>query len=226
MIVAIAMARNEGPYIGDVIDHLWANGVDTIVVEDGTSTDDTVEVCVAKGCQVVAETHREYDQPERMHRLASDWCAIGDWMIPFDADEFWCGETGTLAEVLGPLDATKCWAHMVEHRDRDHRAASLKPLPKVAFRWDPAAKIAFGNHSVVLPGRDAWGLLLVREWQYRTFDHFIEKVEKQRELLSVSPGIGAHGQHKNRLVSMSDMELAAEWEALRGAEWVYDPIPS
>lgn len=226
MIVAVGMARNEADYIGEVIDHLWREGVDRIVVEDGTSTDLTVEVCREHGAEVVREADRVYDQPARMKALTAAWCAPGDWVVPFDADEFWYANTGTIREALTDTAATKCWARMFEHRDRDFRRPDAKPLPKVAYRWKPGVVPAFGNHSVVRDGEDAWGLLDLREWQYRSFEHFVAKVDKQRDLIAHTPNLGQYGTHKNGLVNLTADELAAEWARMRDGEWVHDPIPA
>lgn len=218
------MARNEDRYIGDVLDHLWTQGVDRIVVEDGTSTDLTVDVCREHGVDVVPEPDRVYDQPARMCRLTDEWCSPGDWVIPFDADEFWYAHEGTLRHALTETTATKAWARMFEHADWRHRRPEPKPLPKVA--WKHPGTPAFGNHAVTRRGDDAW-ILDIREWQYRSWEHFLEKVEKQRELLVHTPGLeGQYGTHKNRLVHMTADELAAEWARIREGEWVVDPIPS
>lgn len=219
------MARNEAAYIGEVLDHLWRQGVDRIVVEDGTSTDLTVEVCREHGAEVVRETDRAYDQPARMAALTTAWCSEGDWVVPFDADEFWYGVGGTLRTVLTDTSASKCWARMFEHRDRDHRRKEAKPLPKVAYRWAPGVTPAFGNHSVTVVGEDAWGVVDLREWQYRSFEHFVEKVDKQRELIAHTPHLGDHGSHKAHLVNMTPDRLAAEWDAMRAGDWIFDPIP-
>lgn len=227
MIVGLCMARNEADYIGQVIDHLYANGVDKIVVEDGTSTDQTVEVAREHGAEVVRETHRAYDQPERMNALCADWCSPGDWVIPFDADEFWYAtEGGTIRQALEDTLASKCWARMYQHKDWDHRERDPKPLPKVAFQWWPEARLAFGNHSVTVRGDDAWGVLDLREWQYRSFAHFVAKVEKQRDLVGHTPGLGMYGTHKNAWLSMSMDELGAEWVRMQQGDWLFDPIPS
>lgn len=226
MIVGLCMARNEAAYIGEVLDHLWANGVDRIVVEDGTSTDLTVDVCREHGATVVRETDRAYDQPARMSHLAGEWCDPGDWVIPFDADEWWCAPGG-LRKALSETEATKCWANVFQHRDRDHRARDMKPHPKVAFRWMPDVQIAFGNHSVTRDGPDDWTALEIREWQYRSFDHFMEKIAKQRDLLANSPDLNTmYGAHKNVLTHMDAAELEVEWVRMQDGEWVYDPIPS
>jgi hypothetical protein len=116
---------------------------------------------------------------------------------------------------------------MFQHRDRDLRARDAKPHPKVAFRWMPGVRIAFGNHSVTRDGADDWTALEIREWQYRSFDHFLEKVAKQRDLLAHSPRLNTmYGAHKNALTHMNAAQLEAEWVRIQQGEWVLDPIPS
>lgn len=226
MIVALCMARNEAPIIGKVIDHLYANGVDEIIVEDGYSTDDTVDVCVDHGAHVLHAKDRAYRQAERMTDLAKFAALPGDWVLPFDADEFWYAtEGGTIREALNRTHASKLYGRMFLHRDMEHRRRDPKPLPKVAFRYQPGVTLAGGNHDCSLPGGQ-WGVLDLREWQYRSFEHLLEKVDKTRELHANTPDLPAgFGSHMTRLAAMTDTELAAEWEAMQGGEWIYDPIP-
>lgn len=228
-LVAVAMAKNEAGIIGSTVRHLYAEGVDVVVVEDGHSTDQTRAVALQAGAVVYTEATREYRQGERMTGLAAEHCEPGDWCIPFDADEFWYSPLGTIAEALKDTDAHICWARMWLHRDWDHRAPNPKPLGKVAFRYQPGAVIEFGNHGVSLPagGTDRWGVLEIREWQNRSLAHFKAKVARQRELIANTPGMNTmFGAHMNRLVDLTDDEVEAEYEALVSGEWVYDPIPS
>lgn len=227
MIIGLCMARNEEAIIGQVIDHLYANGVDRIIIEDGHSTDLTYAIAVEHGATVIRETDRAYDQAARMTRLAAEWCDPDDWVIPFDADEFWYSDLGTIRQALTDCDAVKCAARMWLHRDWDHRAIDPKPLPKMAFRYQTGAQIAFGNHSVSIPGHERYGILNIREWQYRSLEHLREKVAKQRELLDNTPGMDRmFGSHKNHLVGMTDSELGDEWVRMQAGDWTFDPIPS
>lgn len=220
------MARNEAPVIGFVIDHLWANGVNRVVVEDGSSTDETAETIEAHGAILLRETTRECDQSARMSRFAAEYAEPGDWVIPFDADEWWCGIDGTLADTLRSTDAVRAAANMYLHRDPRYRRPYPKPLMKVAFRYEPGAIIAEGAHNTTVTGPEAQNLQ-VREWQYRSWEHFLEKVEKARGTFADSPNMPASaGTHMRRLVAMSRAELLAEWAEHLSWEWVYDPIPS
>lgn len=222
------MAKNEAAVIGGVVEHLYREGCDQVIVEDGHSTDRTRWAALNAGAIVVDEQDRAYDQADRMTRLVAEWCEPGDWFIPFDADEYWYSDLGTIREALEATDATQCPARMWLHKDWDYRAKHPKPLPKVAFKYQPGCQIAFGNHAVDgIPGESRYGVLELREWQYRSFDHFLEKIEKQRELIANTPNlVGTFATHKAVLLGLTDAQLEAEWQKMMGLEWVFDPIPS
>lgn len=215
-MIAVCMARNEAAIIGTVIDHLYAEGVDRVVVEDGTSTDDTYEIALEHGATVLREPSRVYDQPATMNRLISEWASPGEWVIPFDADEFWCGLTNLNGEAVA--------VPVYLHRDPKYRRPHPKPLPKVAYRYQPDVILGSGNHTVNLPTIAAE--ITVREWQYRSLDHLRQKAQKTRELHEHTPDLPAgYGAHADRLAAMTDLELAAEWDTLLAGDWTHDPIP-
>lgn len=221
---AVCLAKDE-PWIGEVIDHLWAEGVDTVTVEVD-EPDQTAELALAHKAQVALPDEPGYYQSARTTRLAASVASVGDWVIPFDADEFWYSDHGPLKTALERVDAVKCYARMFLHRDADHRRKEPKPLPKVAFRWFAGAVIADGNHDVNLPG-GVWGVVDLREIQYRSLDHLKAKVEKTRALHRITPGLPeGFGFHMRQLAAMNDQELEDEWVRMNQGEWWFDPIPS
>lgn len=220
----MCMARNEEPILGQVLDHMWAQGADRLIVEDGHSTDRTVQVAKWHGAEVRTETDRAWDQQAQLTGLAG-LAEIGDWVVPFDADEFWCGNHGTLAETFATAPCDKVYGHMYLYRDLGWRRPDPKPLVKYAFRYQPGVLVGDGAHVLKgIPGGEAHGIT-IREWQYRSFEHLQQKVAKMWELLDNSPNLNPlSGTHMKRLAAMSADELAAEWETMLAGDWVYDPI--
>jgi glycosyltransferase involved in cell wall biosynthesis len=88
-ISACIVARNEGRKIRGCLESL-KGAVDEIVVVDGKSTDDTVEICRGFGGRVFEREPRSgYGDPDRVFALAK---AKGDWILVLDADERLSGE--------------------------------------------------------------------------------------------------------------------------------------
>lgn len=229
---AVTTVKNEADIIGATIAHLLAEGIERVFVYDGMSTDGTREVLAGFDQVTVWEDadpiHR---QPKRMTELADLAVEQGaEWIIPFDADEFWCPTSplSTIEEALNflPASVTKVHAAMWQHKDWDWREPTHKPLGKVALRWRPGAKIRNGNHDVdALDGDTAFSVLHVREIQYRSFEHFLEKIEAR--CATLDPSLPeSHGAHHTRLRHLSREDLAKEWRIMCERAITHDPIPS
>jgi hypothetical protein len=113
---------------------------------------------------------------------------------------------------------------MFQYWTATHREAVPKPLPKVAFRYQPGVTLSMGNHdcSLVCPVTHAG--LSVREWQFRSEDHFITKV--RRSMATLDPALPmTMATHYRTWGSMSDDSLRAEYTRLISKATVYDPLP-
>jgi hypothetical protein len=163
----VAMVRDEVDVIGTTIDHLLDQGVDRVLVVDNGSVDGTRELLRGRAGDrllVGDDPVVPYFQAEKMTWLAHRaWRAGADWIVPFDADEWWFAEAGRLGDHL------RATSHNVLHADLHHMVpvvADPADLPaaefvldtrpgfpgKVAFRAHPLARLERGNHAVARVG--------------------------------------------------------------------------
>ena len=227
MIVAVSTTKNEADIVGFTVAHLLDQGVDRVLVADA-STDGTRDVLAGfHQVTVYDDTDPYHQQPKWVSRLAHDAYELGaDWVLPVDADEFWCGISD-----LHSLDAGvgKVVVPMWHHYTWELREAKRKPMSKVAFRACPYPVVANGNHDVSVPGGSVEALE-IRELQYRGVDHFIRKVRERNA--TIDPSLpGSEGGHHSRFADFTDEQLRDWWNAdtpFWGAsrDVVHDPIPS
>lgn len=238
MIAAVTMARDEADIIAATVTHLYNHGVDLVIVADNLSTDCTQAEAARAGAEILEDLDPAYRQADKMTGLAHLAMDEGaDWIIPFDADELWYPPTGTLKDFLNStdLDVVECfgWDHIATHHDEPghpftsitHRRLVRQPLPKVAFRSHPMARLEMGNHDVHRPGRRGVGLKL-RHFQYRSLEQMIRKVRQgcaaYRET-NLGPEYGAHWRALDQL---SDEQLEEHWDRLcKEPDLLYDPAP-
>lgn len=219
-IVGISTVKDE-PWLGDVLDHMRVQGVDSFYISyDGEFPN--VHAWLT-------ECHTPFDQGAEMTRLASHAGSLGaDWIIPFDADEYWIGTGGTIRQVLEalPPTITHIYAAMYLHIDKTRRVVDQKPLGKVAMRPADDLIIHWGTHNCNRQGEAAHGLLQVRELQYRDWDHYKAKVEKARQLHTQPHMAGSpHGVHMERLIHLSEEQLWERWQQHLAQPTIEDPIP-
>lgn len=229
---AICAVRNEADIFGDTLRHMLNQNVDSILIADGMSTDGTRDIIERLGYDtgriaMVDDPHPIFRQAHVMNGLAAVWSKPGDWVIPFDADEYISAQSGRpLADELRTLDPaySVVYAPMYEYVDRDHRLPDAKPLPKVAYRWRPDRRLTMGQHSVNGAGPYARAdVMVVREIQFRSREHFKRKVRER--LASLEPGLPAGAaQHYTELAHLSDAELDARWDQLAARPTIWDPI--
>lgn len=110
-VVALLATYNERRFIGPCLDHLHAQGVESYVIDNG-STDDTVAIAEARSDRgLVGLEHFPRDGVfrwrallERKEELSRELEA--DWFVNHDADEFRLPTAGcsTLAETLAAAD--------------------------------------------------------------------------------------------------------------------------
>ena len=219
MIVAVSSILDEAGIIGETVGYLLDQGVDKLLISDGGSTDGTQEI-LAKFPEVeLLDQTGPFDQGAEITRLSRMAYEQGaEWVVPFDADEFWWG-VGSLRDL--PTTTTRVYATMWQHVDRDYRHLTPKPLPKVAFRPNATCVVEWGNHNVRgVPGNAMVGLV-VKELQYRDFEHFCQKIEKARRLHASWDIPEQYGSHMRVLF---DADLEATWNAMQAVPTTYDPI--
>lgn len=229
MIAAVATVYNEADIVGDSVRHLLNEGVDHVWVAHGPSTDGTGDI-LAEFAEVTVVEDRDvfHYQPKWINHLVGVAGAAGaEWIIPFDADEFWYPtEAATLAEALSGIPDTveKLLVRQFMHRDWDHRYTDYHTLGKVCFRYRPWARVTNGNHDVSLSGGMA-GVVDLRELQFRSFDHMARKCHERVD--RIDPSLPeTDGAHQRVLAVLSPDDLRAEWDRRQEYSVVYDPIPA
>jgi hypothetical protein len=226
VIAGICHVKNEIDIVELVIRHTLAEGVDRIFIEDHASTDGTWELLQSMAeagyVHLFRDERPDFDQPARMNWLA--WVARehgADWIVPFDADEFFYAPSGrTVAAELALVSPATVKLFCGSWRYLDFRRSEIAPQrPKVVFRPSPEARLVAGNHDVNLPA-GVQGILRVAHYQYRSLEQFIRKVSGLEAYQSLFPVQG-----RPPWLDLTDEELAVEWDKLCAVETVVDPIP-
>jgi len=210
----ISMVRDEADVIAGTLQHM-ADEVDHLIVADNLSTDGTRDLLADLARQLpltlVDDQVPGYYQSFKMSALADRAAAAGaTWVVPFDADELWLSRFGRVREVLAELEHPVAAAELTNHLrtaiDLDDpdpfvsmvwRQRDPAPLRKVAFRWEPGAVIAQGNHDVHLPGGTSRvECLQVRHFPYRSAQQFTRKALNGAAAYRAAAGLseqdGAH----------------------------------
>lgn len=109
-VFGVALVRNEADIIRPNVLHHLALGLDRILVVDNGSTDGTDEILrdLAADDERVSWTRDDsaFDQVRITTELAREALRQGaDWVLPFDADEFWISERRSFRKVLENSDA-------------------------------------------------------------------------------------------------------------------------
>lgn len=243
--VGVCMARDEAEIIGLTVAHMLTQ-VDHVIVADNLSTDDTAKIAAAAGAWVLEDDDPAYRQSAKMTHLAQVAAdnLHADWVVPFDADEFWYspeGRLGTALDSLAPQWLTasaKLFDHIptgVDDPDeinpvrritwrRDYAGA----LPKVACRWREDLVILQGNHAAHYDGGSTVypDLVELRHFQYRSAEHMIRKVRNGVAAYRAAPELpeemGKHWRDYAGILESEDGEakLAGVFET-----WFYSADP-
>ena len=141
-IIGIAMVRDEADVIRLSVRHHLALGLDGVLVVDNGSSDDTPRLLeqMRRGDDRIewSADAGPYHQAEILTALAREAVRRGaDWVLPFDADEFWWVRGGDLRAVLAGSPAGALRApvvNFVQRRDQIVRseAALLTMTRRVA----------------------------------------------------------------------------------------------
>lgn len=190
----VTLVRDELDVLPHVIDHLFEQGIAHLLIADNRSVDGTREYLLERArteprLHVVLDEEPAHIQSEKMTWLSHlAWRAGADWIIPFDADEFWFAPEGTLATwVPGHRDGIlqAAFHHMVPTtpapeplRDAEFMLDATPSDPgKVAFRAGPTVWVGPGNHSVRRTGTTGYGLAIAHA-QYRSPAQVARKVRQ------------------------------------------------
>ncbi len=172
---AVTMVRDEADVIGHTVRHLLAQGVDGVIVADNMSRDATPDILADLArtdgrVHLARDDEPSYLQAEKMTWLAqAAWRTGADWVVPFDADEFWFAPDRSVAEYLRQERASTVHAgfhHMVPttadpadllSAEFVMSARSASP-DKVAVRSHPFLVLGPGNHYAARVGGTSSGL--------------------------------------------------------------------
>lgn len=239
MIAAVTMVRNEQDIIGYTLRHLLEQNVDHIWVADNLSCDRTSEILHGfprSSVTIVDDPDPAFDQSAKMTRL----CALdAEWVLPFDADEWWYATDSTIGEALRdcPADVVLAngWDHIPTIQDAavpspfeaiPNRRRRCQKLPKCAFRPSPGAVVHHGNHDVTRNGQRIQNTLMFRHFQYRSLDQLIRKVRQGKKGMDDAQLHPMYGTHWRTLGSLTDEDLGAYWEnLLTETDLIFDPAP-
>ena len=242
-VYGICMVRDEDDIIGATVAHMLEQ-VDHVLVADNLSTDWTREVLESLSCPrltVVDDDDPAYCQDEKMSRLAYEAMRAGaDWVVPFDADEWWYSPHGRIGDVLGRLgdyaiaeadlfDHVATAADPVEGSPVERigwRRRKPGPLPKVACRTSPDLHIEMGNHGAhygAFHGRVITEQLVVRHFPYRSAEQMTRKALQGAAALEAA-GMPRHvGQHWRDYADLERANPGAIADVFHEWFWSADP---
>lgn len=253
-VVGIAMVKDEADIIGSTVAHMLEQ-VDDVLVADNGSTDDTKKILADLGVHVIDDPDVAYMQSEKMTALAElAWFdLLADWIVPFDADEWWYSPFGRIADVLEGIAPQWLTASAVLY---DHVATGVDPdvadpvkrigwrrmsptaLPKVACRWRDDLVIEQGNHGASYEGGATVlaGQLIVRHFPYRTPEQFVRKARNGAQAYAATklpPDVGAHWRQYGAIAEAHGDEACADifrqwfWTANpeEDPDLIFDPAP-
>lgn len=240
------MVRDEEDIVGDTVAHMLTQ-VDHVIVADNRSVDGTRKILDSLDITVVDDPEVAYYQSQKMtalaHRARVEFGA--DWVVPFDADEWWVHPDGRIGDVL---EGCTAWAVM-EAELFDHvatgedpsgrpieamgwRRAAAAPLPKVACRTGADLVIHQGNHSVEYsaPHVSTNGLV-VHHFPYRSADQFARKAANGGEAYAATDlanEVGKHWRDYSRLTEGDRRDVFRRWFWMPEADGtlIYDPVGS
>ncbi|MGD0274184.1 MAG: glycosyltransferase family 2 protein [Gaiellaceae bacterium] len=138
-ITGISIVRDEADIVRMTLLHRLAIGCDNILVIDNGSTDDTPRVLEKLSRRYPVEWV-SHDEPFRQAKMATELAreaarAGADWVVPFDADEFWWARTKPLRSLLEESSAGVLESRVVNFvQRRRQRRSSRSCIARMTWR--------------------------------------------------------------------------------------------
>ncbi|MBP9052923.1 MAG: glycosyltransferase family 2 protein [Ilumatobacteraceae bacterium] len=250
-VAAVSMVRDEADIVEATVRHMLTQ-VDVVILADNGSVDGTREVLERLPVHLLDDPERGYYQSEKMTRLAhlarSEYGA--DWVVPFDADEWWYSPHGRISDVLEdgfgawPVVTAELYDHVATGVDAPElspvhsmgwRRREPAPLPKVACRTAPDLVIEQGNHGARYdaPAPQTSGLV-VRHFPYRSAEQFARKAVNGAEAYAATDlpeDVGRHWREYGRIAAECGVEALHDvfrrwfWVAEPSDDLIFDPVP-
>jgi hypothetical protein len=152
-VSAISMVRNEADVVQLSVLHHLAIGCDNVLVADNGSSDGTVAILrrLARVYPVRwTRVDGPYRQSETMTELAREAAHDGaDWIVPFDADEFWWPRGGSLRDALDQRPGDALRARVVNFvQQRSQHRSSPSAILRMTCRASPVGTVEAGRELV------------------------------------------------------------------------------
>ena len=247
------MVRDAEDIIGTVVRHMMEQ-VDHVIVADNLSKDRTRDILdLFRGnITVMDDPDPAYRQSEKMTHLAMMAKKCGaNYVVPFDADEYWTTREGTLKSVIEEGGADVYEGTILNYiptiTDDDLETDPTKRirwrfkdsghLVKVACKTDTRMVIAMGNHAVRYPHQPSviQHQIMVRHFPWRTAQQFVEKMvvgAAALDLTDLPYDVGQHWRDYARLAEDYGTDALKDifrtWfysqDPYKDDKLVYDPV--
>jgi glycosyltransferase involved in cell wall biosynthesis len=243
----VCLARNEEDIIAHTVRHMLDQGLDGVIVVDNLSTDATravLDELAAADPRVHVGTDNQvgFHQGGKVSYLAHvAWRAGADWVVPFDADEFWYAEGESVASFLraqrvdsvwcdfrnvyptaedGEIDLTRPRQVQVERRE----AAWMR----VCFRARRWVWVGEGNHALRGSTETPTRGLHMLHYSYRSLEQYSRKVVHGVAALEAAGKDASIARHWRHWASLAPDARRALWRNyLAGDELPQDdPTPT
>ena len=141
---------------------------------------------------------------------------VATWVVPFDADEFWFGVEGTLAEVLSTSKNTVETSQLYNLFPTASGDLVLDTTahfdPKVCFKSWRSSVVTYGQSS----GASAWGAgaptgVVILHLPWRSRQQLQRKLMQGAKALELTDLPEALGYHWRKNGELSEKQLADIW---------------